>query len=167
MNISSDSMNGVLTELQRIKWLLKAGDSTESMNTVISELQTIKWLLVILVVVILFFAVFFFMVLKKMQDPNGLFSKLHINKKLQVELEELLAKGNANEVKILASNWVHRQPGEPYAHWFLAKAYFQAGELVDSKKSFTHLLTISPDWEKVVVPWLERIENEITPKIVK
>ncbi len=167
MNISSDSINDVLTELERIKWLLKTGASTESMNTVISELQSIKWLLVILVVVILYFAVTFFMVLKKMQDPNGLFSKLHINKKLQVELEELLAKGNTDEVKVLASNWVHRQPGEPYAHWFLAKAYFQAGELIESKKSFTHLLTISPDWEKIIVPWLERIENEIAPKVVR
>jgi hypothetical protein len=139
----------------------------ESINSVISELQSIKWLLVMLVAISLYFTFLFFSVLKTLKGPNGLVGRRLYSKERQSELEELLAKGNALAVKFSAIEWIASQPGEPYAHWFLAKAYYQLGAMIEAKKSFTHLLAMSPDWESAITPWLERIDSEISPKVVK
>ncbi|MBU1424713.1 MAG: hypothetical protein KKH12_02245 [Gammaproteobacteria bacterium] len=139
----------------------------ESINGIIEELQTIKWLLIILVSISIYFTFLFFGVLKKLGEPSSLVGRQLYTKKKQAELEDLLAKGNAIAVKFSALEWIANQPGEPYAHWFLAKAYFQLGAMIEAKKSFTHLLAMSPDWETAITPWLERIDSEISPKVVK
>jgi cytochrome c-type biogenesis protein CcmH/NrfG len=141
--------------------------STESINSVIEELQTIKWLLVMLVAISTYFTFLFFGVLKKLGEPTSLVGRQLYTKKRQAELEDLLAKGDAVAVKFSALEWIANQPGEPYAHWFLAKAYYQLGAMLEAKKSFTHLLAMSPDWETTITPWLERIDSEISPKVVK
>lgn len=138
-----------------------------SLENVASELQAIKWLLTILVVLAFLFFLFVFAILKGIKDQNSTLGRQYQNRKRQVELEELLAKGDATAVKFAAIEWVSSQPGEPYAHWFLAKAYYKLGALIDARKTFTHLQSIAPDWEKVVTPWIERIESEISPKVVK
>lgn len=109
--------------------------SPESINGVIEELQTIKWLLVILVSISIYFTFLFFSVLKKFGEPSSLVGRQLYTKKRQAELEDLLAKGNAIAVKFSALEWVANQPGEPYAHWFLAKSYFQLDAMIEAKKN--------------------------------
>jgi tetratricopeptide (TPR) repeat protein len=141
--------------------------STESINSIVEELQTIKWLLITLVSISIYFTFLFFAALKKLNEPSSLVGRQLYSKKRQTELEDLLVKGDAIAVKSSALDWIANQPGEPYAHWFLAKAYYQLGEMIEAKKTFNHLLSISPDWKTAITPWLERIENEISPKVIK
>ena len=141
--------------------------ATESLGDLVSELQSIKWLLVVLVGIFLCAISFFFLVLARFASPRSAFGKELYRRRRHREVEGLLAKGDALAAKFAALEWISNEPGELYAHWFLARAYDKLNAPIEAKKTLTHLLTMAPDWEKAIAPWFERIEQELTPKIVK
>jgi len=131
---------------------------------ILSELQTIKWLLVVLVVVTLHFTFYFFYVLNKLTKESGAIGKKVKHKERSAELEEMLAKGDAVAAKFTAQEWTISHPNEPWAHWYLAKAYDQLGDFVETKKSLVLIQKISPTWNDAIEPWLLSIEEHLTPK---
>ena len=134
---------------------------------VLAELQIIKQLLFAFVIMAFYFLLLATGVIIKIIKNNNLNEKrIQKNTKAE-ELEELLSMGKANAVKFSAQEWINIQPNEPNAHWYFAQALYQLGDLIGSKKSFENLLEVAPNWEGSVIPWLEKIQNEIPPKVVK
>ena len=134
---------------------------------VLSELQTIKQLLFAFVIMAFYFLLLATGVIIKTIKNNNLNEKRIKKNTKAEELEELLSMGKANSVKFTAQEWINIQPNEPNAHWYLAQSLYQLGDLIGSKKAFENILEIAPNWEGAVIPWLEKIENEIPPKVVK
>lgn len=141
--------------------------TAELTQDILSELLIIKWLLIIVVVVALYFTFLFFGAMKNLEGGKGVFGKQIQDKKRGNELEEMLEKGDAVGAKYTALEWTNSRPNEPWAHWYLAKAYDQLEEYVETKKVLVHLQKISPSWNNSIEPWLESVEEHLTPKSVK
>jgi|GEM_PF-2483361 len=142
--------------------------SSDQVVAILWELRFIRWLLLFLVLIGFGFLV---SIVRFSRSAGGLteaLDKEQRNKNRQNELEGLLSQGAAKEAKFAAIEWVAAQPKQPYAHWFLARAHYQLGEFVHAKKEFQMVNSVSPDWESVIQPWLEKVDAEIKsgPKIV-
>lgn len=131
---------------------------------ILSELQFIKWLLIALVIIGMYFTFILFVALNRVEKGKGLFGKQIYNKKRENELKELLEKGDALGAKFTALEWVTSHPTEPWAHWYLAKSYDLLGKYVETKQTLLHIQKISPSWNDSIEPWLESIEEHLTPK---
>lgn len=70
-------------------------------------------------------------------------------------------------MKFTALEWTASYPNDPWAHWYLAKAYDQLGDYVETKKCLIHIQKISPSWNESIEPWLESIEKHLSPRGVK
>ena len=77
------------------------------------------------------------------------------------DIEDLLAEGNASSARNAASAWLRAQPKNPTAYLLLAKATFQLGELVETKRILEELIEFSPDSMFEARPYLERIEESL------
>jgi len=143
-------------------------DATPNLTQeILSELQTIKYILFAYAIMAFYFLLLATaVIIKSNKNTNLIEKRINQNSKAE-ELEELLSMGKAKSVKYAALEWVNLQPKEPNAHWYLAQAHYQLGDLIASKKTFEHILEIAPNWEGTVIPWLEKIEIEIPPKVVK
>ena len=137
---------------------------TEISQDILTELQIIKWLLIVVVLISSYFTFVFFMVLSKLDGGAAALGHRIEHKKMEREIQAMLGKGNALSAKFQAIEWTVSHPKEPLAHWYLAKSLDQLGEFVETKKALVHLQSISPDWNDSIEPWLERIEEELTPK---
>lgn len=108
-------------------------------------------------------AIFFFLamnmtsVMKQNRLNNSAQSK-------QAELDELLASGQSKAAKFTAMEWISAQPGRPEAHWALAKAHYQLGELSEAKQVLKSLLKIAPEEHYRVDDWLDLLENEFAER---
>jgi len=140
---------------------------TELSPEILSELQFIKWLLIALVIIGSYFTFIFFVAIIRVEKGKGLFGKQIYNKKRENELEEMLAKGDAICAKFTALEWITSHPTEPWAHWYLAKAYDQLGKYVETKQTLLHIKEISPSWNDSIETWLESNEEHLTPKGVE
>ncbi|SJZ87968.1 tetratricopeptide repeat protein [Novilysobacter spongiicola] len=136
----------------------------ESFEPLLQELGAIKWLLVFIAAgVALIAATFFFLavniiaVMKENRRGNSSQSK-------HAELEDLLASGQSTAAKFTAMEWVAAQPRRPEAHWALAKAHYQLGELSEAKQVLTGLLKVAPEEHYRVDAWLELLESEFSQK---
>jgi hypothetical protein len=77
------------------------------------------------------------------------------------DIEDLLAEGSALSARATASAWLRAQPRNPTAYLLLAKANFQLGELVETKRILEELVEFSPDSKFAARPYLERIEESL------
>ena len=77
------------------------------------------------------------------------------------DIEDLLAEGKTSSARTEASAWLRAQPRNPTAYLLLAKANFQLGELVETKRILEELIEFSPDSKFVARPYLERIEESL------
>ena len=77
------------------------------------------------------------------------------------EIEELLATGKTAAARTEASRWRRAQPRNPAAYLLLAKAHFQLGELIETKRVLEELLEFSPDSEFAAKPYLARIKQSL------
>lgn len=139
-------------------------------DPVTTELQYIKWLLAALLAIALYCLFIFIRTADKLADKKSVLNQQAEKERLKQDLDNLLYQGMADSAKTSAYDWVSREPNEPYAHWFLAKSHYQLGDLVESKKVFSRIIIIEPGWERVVRPWIEKIDEEISnsgPTIVK
>ena len=77
------------------------------------------------------------------------------------DIEDLLAEGNTSAARTAASAWLRAQPRSPTAYLLLAKANFQLGELVETKRLLDELIAFSPDSEFAARPYLKRVEESL------
>jgi thioredoxin-like negative regulator of GroEL len=136
----------------------------ESIDPVLGQLSAIKWLLVLIAACVAGMFVIFFVLavniisaVKENRLNNRSQSKI-------AELEELLSSGQSQAAKFTALEWVASQPRRAEAHWALAKAHFQLGELSDAKQVLNGLLKIAPEERYRVDTWLELLETEFSEK---
>lgn len=140
---------------------------TELSQEILSELKQIKFILIVLVSFIVLITFQVIRALNGVEKGNGAFSKKINHTRREAELKEMIAKGDALAAKFSALEWVSSHPNEPWAHWYLAKAYDQLGEYVETKQTLLHLQKISPEWNDTIAPWLESNEEHLTPKGVQ
>lgn len=76
----------------------------------------------------------------------------------------MLAKGDAVGAKFAALKWISSHPEEPWAHWYLAKAYDRLEEYVKAKRTLTELQQLNPSWRNDIEPWLNSVEEKLRPK---
>ena len=136
----------------------------ESLEPLLRELSAIRWLLVFIAAgVATIAAIFFFLsvniisVMRENRRDNRSQSK-------HAELEDLLASGQSTAAKFTAMEWVAAQPRRPEAHWALAKAHYQLGELSEAKQVLKGLLKVAPEEHYRVDAWLELLETEFAKK---
>lgn len=132
----------------------------EAVEQILGGLNFIKWTLIVIAAgMLLILAIFFILsvnmihAIKYGQRKNSSYSK-------QVELEDLLASGQSRAAKFTALEWVAAQPGRLEAHWALAKAHYQLGELSEAKQVLKGLLKVAPEEHYRVDAWLELLEDE-------
>jgi hypothetical protein len=142
----------------------------EIVAAILFELRTIRWLLVGLAglgVLMLLFVIGFTRAISAASKVAQIQQEA-VTK--QTEIENLLSSGQPLAAKFAAIEWLAHQPKNPQAHWLLAKAHHDLGEIVEAKKVFVALTAIASDWEFLIRPWLDRIDGEIDssgPRIVK
>lgn len=144
--------------------------SPDIAQLVVWELGFIRWLLIALVLMAGYFVYVFMAVNKALSGLGDLVRNQGAEKRKQTELEDLISRGLSREAKFSAQEWVAKEPKQPYAHWYLAKAHHQIGELVEAKAAFQATMDVAPNWTEAVTPWLRRIEEEIKnrgPKLVE
>lgn len=139
----------------------------EISQEVLSELKTIKWLLIFLLFIGLYLSYVFFLLIKKIASKAGPLNDHLKHKEREGKINDMLGKGDAIGAKFSAHEWIVSHPKEPWAHWYLAKAQDQLGEYIEAKNVLLHLKIISPSWNSSIDPWLESIEEHLTPKGVK
>lgn len=136
----------------------------DSVEPVLLELGNIKLLLVFIAFCLLLItATFLFLALKivSVMRENRRSSS---NQLKEVELEDLLASGQNKAAKYTAMEWVGQQPRRPEAHWALAKAHYQLGELSEAKQVLNGLLKVAPEEHYRVDAWLGLLEDEFAQK---
>jgi tetratricopeptide (TPR) repeat protein len=82
----------------------------------------------------------------------------------QTELDDLLASGQSKAAKFSAKEWIALEPRRPEAHWALAKAHYQLGELAEAKQVLNELLKIAPEEDYRIDAWLELLETEFSER---
>ena len=80
------------------------------------------------------------------------------------ELNDLLASGKAQAAKFTAQEWVVQQPRHPDAHWALAKALHQLGELAECKQVLKELLKVAPEEHYRFDAWMELLDSEFAER---
>ena len=80
------------------------------------------------------------------------------------ELEELLGSGQSTAAKFTAMEWAAKEPRRPEAHWALARAHYQLGELSEAKQVLKGLLKVSPEEHYRVEAWLNLVDSEFAEK---
>jgi hypothetical protein len=133
----------------------------EFADVVLWEMRFIRWTLVALFVAGLALVVLLFAFQRSLSQIGARLKDNGSERQLHEEIEDLLAKGSPLDAKFLALDWVNRRPGYAYAHWFLAQSHYRLGELVEAKKAFLSVLSLAPNWDSAVTPWLARVEDEI------
>jgi tetratricopeptide (TPR) repeat protein len=136
----------------------------EHLAPLLSQLTAIKWLLVFIAFCSLGVLVTFFFLAVNMLDA---IKEGRINNRSQSkssELDELLASGQSKAAKFTALEWVAAQPLKPEAHWALAKAHYQLGELSEAKQVLNGLLKFAPEEHYRVGAWLELLETEFSER---
>ncbi|MSP37143.1 MAG: tetratricopeptide repeat protein [Deltaproteobacteria bacterium] len=77
----------------------------------------------------------------------------------------LLNKGKAKEVILLAEEREKKSPMDPYVYWFRGKAYYQLGEYDAALKDILVADEICPVWhEEYTGPFIKRIKEKLTEK---
>jgi len=86
---------------------------TELSQEILSELEIIKWLLAIIVTIGLYFSLMIFVAVNKLASNSTSFGKKLQQTKKETELEDMLAKGDAEGVMNIALEWISSHPEEP------------------------------------------------------
>ncbi|WP_407353299.1 hypothetical protein [Luteimonas sp. R10] len=134
----------------------------ESAEAILSQLTTIKWLLVFIGLCMLLIFVAFFVLVVNAIDITRENKRRDSAHSKQSELEDLLATGQSKAAKFTALEWVAAQPRRAEAHWALAKAHYQLGELSLAKDVLKGLLKVSPEEHYRVDAWLDLLDNEFS-----
>jgi predicted Zn-dependent protease len=131
---------------------------------ILSELVTIKWLLVALALAALAVAgILFFFVVNAVDAMRENRASRTSHGRAQ-ELDELLASGQSTAAKFAAMEWATKEPRRREAHWALARAHYQLGELAEARQVLQGLLKVSPEEHYRVQSWLDLVESEFAER---
>jgi uncharacterized membrane protein YcjF (UPF0283 family) len=133
-------------------------------DQILRELDNIKILLIFIGVCLVVISwIFIVLVVSIRSATKGARLKSEVLA-TQQELEDLLSTGQGHAAKAAALSWVASQPKRKEAHWALAKAHHQLGELSEAKAVLNGLLEFAPDEHFHVTPWLELLDSEFAKK---
>jgi tetratricopeptide (TPR) repeat protein len=136
----------------------------ESFAPILSQLTVIKWLLIFIALCVLGMLVIFLVIAVNLVDAvkEGRSNNRSNNKRS--ELDDLLASGQSKAAKFTAMDWVQAQSLSADAHWALAKAHHQLGELSEAKQVLKELLKFAPEEHYRVDAWLEMLESNFSER---
>ena len=134
----------------------------ELSEAILSQLVTITLLLAGVGLLMLLILVTFFVIVVNLMDVAKENKKRGDAQSKHLELEDLLAAGQNTSAKFTAMDWITTQPRRPEAHWALAKAHYQLGELSEAKQVLKGLLKVAPEEHYRVDAWLEMLDNEFS-----
>jgi tetratricopeptide (TPR) repeat protein len=136
----------------------------QSLQPLLQSLNTITWLLVFISVGILVMAVCFVILVVNVVSVMRENRSSRRGDLRETELDDLLASGQSKAAKFSAIEWIALEPRRPEAHWALAKAHYQLGELAEAKQVLNELLKIAPEEDYRVDAWLELLETEFSER---
>ena len=136
--------------------------SVESLAPLLSELKVIKWLLILIAFSVMAMLLIFFFIAVNLLDAVKEGRSVNRSNNKRSELDELLASGQSKAAKFTAMEWVTAQPLSADAHWALAKAHYQLGELAEAKQVLKGLLRFAPEEHYRVDSWLELLDTEFS-----
>lgn len=134
----------------------------ESIDPLLSQLTTIKWLLAVIAACAFGIVAIFFILAANMISVTRENRLGNQSQSKNAELEDMLAAGESKTAKLTAIDWLSTQPRRPEAHWALAKAHYQLGELSEAKQVLRGLLKVAPEEHYRVDAWLELLETEFS-----
>jgi len=133
-------------------------------DPLLGELAAIKWLLVFIAACALgILAAFVMMVV----NATGAMKENLRGARFQarnVEVEQLLASGRSLAAKSAALDWLKSEPHRVEAHWALARAHYQLGELSEAKQVVNAVLTIAPEEHYRVNDWLDLLDAQFSQR---
>lgn len=136
----------------------------ESVEPLLQQLSAIKWLLVLIAAGVFLLVVIFVVLTVNLIAVTKEARRSNSSQAKQAELEDLLASGQSTAAKFTAMEWVRAQPRRAEAHWALAKAHYQLGELSEAKQVLKGLIKVVPEEHYRVDAWLELLESEFAQK---
>lgn len=136
----------------------------ESTQPILDALQGITWLLVFIGAGILVMSVCFVILVVNVVGVMRENRSSRRGDLRETELDDLLASGQSKAAKFSAKEWIALEPRRPEAHWALAKAHYQLGELAEAKQVLNELLKIAPEEDYRVDAWLELLETEFSER---
>lgn len=87
----------------------------------------------------------------------------------RLQAEDLLGRGEIEEVIRMARVRLERYPDDVWAHWYLGQGYFRRQAWPDARHAFRSVLELEPSWYGSVEDYLARIEEglvESAPRLV-
>ncbi|AER55877.1 hypothetical protein DSC_06130 [Pseudoxanthomonas spadix BD-a59] len=136
----------------------------QSIQPLLQSLNTITWLLVFISAGILVMSVCFVILVVNVVSVMRENRSSRRGDLRETELDDLLASGQSKAAKFSATEWIALEPRRPEAHWALAKAHYQLGELAEAKQVLNELLKIAPEEDYRVDAWLELLETEFSER---
>jgi uncharacterized membrane protein YcjF (UPF0283 family) len=136
----------------------------ESTQSLLDALHGITWLLVFISAGILVISVAFVILVVNVVGVMRESRSSRRGDLKEIELEDLLASGQSKAAKFAATEWITLEPRRPEAHWALAKAHYQLGELAEAKQVLNGLMKIAPEEDYRVDAWLELVETEFSER---
>ncbi|WP_295973839.1 tetratricopeptide repeat protein [uncultured Xanthomonas sp.] len=131
---------------------------------IVSQLNSIWWLLAAICVGVFVIAAVFFFLAVNMVGVMRENRQANMSSNKHLELEALLASGQSAAAKFAAMDWIALEPKRPEAHWALAKAHHQLGELAEAKQALSTLLRVAPEEQYRVDAWLKMLETDFAQK---
>jgi tetratricopeptide (TPR) repeat protein len=136
----------------------------------LAEMVAIKWIaiasLVLLLLYLVVMAGFLHIVSKALKE---VWSDRDSNS-FNLIADGHLSRGETDELIEYALEKLETYSHSPDIHWYLAKAYFQKEDWVESKKCFLRSADISPVYREAIEPYIEEIEHRLEkhqPEIIK
>ena len=130
------------------------------MDSVLQELQTIKILLIVIAAFAGLGTLIFLFIAVNLVDAIKEKRSAELRRNREAEIEDLLDSGKGTAARFAATEWLNDQPKSTEAHWALARAHYQLGELATAKEVLENLLKVAPDQRYRVDDWLEHVEQE-------
>ena len=139
--------------------------SPELVVQILNDITAIKWTLVLIGV---------FVAIAAFSIAFGLYFVYTITNTVAGRIEEttrsrfsdeaagLFEENRLDHLIEIAKAKITDRPNHTYAHWYLAKAYFQQGRIHDAKREFEMVRDLNPPWSAAhVTPYIEQLEHRI------
>ncbi|KFN50320.1 tetratricopeptide repeat protein [Arenimonas composti] len=129
-------------------------------GALLQELVLIRWLLLFTAVAAAVGALAFLVIAVNVVGMAREVRTMRRSEFRRAEMETLLASGHSRAAKSSALDWIVEQPHSAEAHWALAKAHAQLGELTEAKQVLDDLRRLAPDEDYRIDAWLDRLDSE-------
>jgi cytochrome c-type biogenesis protein CcmH/NrfG len=132
---------------------------------ILNDITAIKWILVLIgvfVAVAAFSIAFGLYFVYTMANTVADRIEETTRSKFSDEAARLFEENRLGHLIEVAKAKIADRPNHTYAHWYLAKAYFQQGRIHDAKREFEMVRDLNPPWSAAhVTPYIEQLEHRI------